>query len=151
MQTLDCTTPIARHASLQASPPTIVREEGGRGVEETGWLAIDAQLNDWIYDPAAIVDYGAVPPTRMTIRRAREVASRLRGRNWPVPDLVVPDGSGGISFEYHSDGEFRDLTLQPNGDVWMTVLLNGKFMDRTRVMTVANWSDQRGKGHARWY
>jgi hypothetical protein len=51
---------------------------------------------------------------------------------------VVPDGSGGISFEFHSDEEFRDLTLQPNGEVWMTVLRNGKFMSRTQVMTVTN-------------
>lgn len=97
------------------------------------WLKVDVNLNGWMTDPAAIVDYGAIPPTRMLIREARSWAMSLRYRCWPPPDAVVPDGDGGVSFEFHSGDVYRNLELLKNGTLWLTVFREGRIQSRRKL------------------
>ena len=94
-----------------------------------GWSEIDAQLHQWLDDPAAIVDYDAIPPSREVIRRARHLVARFR-RELPAPAMVVPNGTGGISFEFHSENVYRDIEVLPDLRVLLTVFRNGQIHAR---------------------
>src|SRR5205809_2626399 len=53
------------------------------------WNLIDTRLSEWMADPSATVDYNADPPSRMTIRIARDFIREIRQKCWPAPDTVV--------------------------------------------------------------
>src|SRR5687767_11293372 len=87
----------------------------GAARSAAGWSDIDVQLAEWLADPSAAVDYGAIPPSRMSIRFARAWLSDLR-HHLPVPEAVVPDGSGGVTFEWRSGPVSRWIEVSPSGE-----------------------------------
>jgi len=104
-------------AKLWENPPT------------DDWSVIDSQLHGWLSNPDALVDCDAIPPSRPIIRAARELIPRLR-QNWPAPAMVVPDGTGGISFEFHSSNVYRNLEVLADGRARLTVFRNGQVHAR---------------------
>lgn len=100
------------------------------------WEDSDAELGRWLADPAAVVDAGAVAPSRMLIRIARSWAARLRSEGWPAPDAVVPDGEGGISFEFYAGDLYTDLAFRRDGGMWITELRGGRFQRRQQIGTI---------------
>lgn len=103
-----------------------------------GWAEVDVQLSEWLRDPADLVDYDATPPSRWTIRLARNAIPFLRAR-YPVPTMVVPDGSGGISFEFHAGDYFRTLDLHSDGRLRWSVFRAGQLIRRVLV-AVQSWT-----------
>jgi hypothetical protein len=101
-----------------------------------GWDVVDSQLAGWIPDPESLVDYDAVPPSRTLIRKLRDfVIPLLKQQQWPAPTMVVPDGDGGISFEFHSGNIFRHLEFLRDGEVRLATFRNGRLQSR-RLLAV---------------
>ena len=114
-------SPSVQESRLQTS-------EGS--VRDDAWAAIDRDLSDWLHDPSAVVDFGAVPPSRNAIRRARLIATEWRAVGVPAPAMVVPDGNGGLSFEFHAGGVYRNLEVLPDLRVRFTIIRNGRIASR---------------------
>lgn len=95
------------------------------------WASIDSQLSEWLNDPSQIVDSDALPPPRDLIRAARAWIVALQWRQWPAPETVVPNGDGGLSFEFYTGDVYRDLEFCKNGGIWLTELRGGRFQRRS--------------------
>lgn len=61
---------------------------------------IDHRLQAWEQDPDQLQDEGVEAPSREIVRLARRCARHLCERGAPAPSRVVPDGDGGIIFEW---------------------------------------------------
>lgn len=122
------------HDSAPMVSPTVGSFSSAAASNADAWGRFDAQLNGWMNDPSAVVDYNAVPPSRRLIRSARSLIPQLRDGGWPPPEMVVPDGNGGISFEFHSGDVYRSLDLAANGEVSLSIFRGGRF-ERRRPLT----------------
>jgi len=96
--------------------------------EDSEWRSIDADLVDWFKPHAPLVDVGATPPSRDTIRIARARVLELRQLRFPPPDMVVPDNAGGIAFEWNSDAGFLLLSIGRDGKAKFSLFRNGRFL-----------------------
>jgi hypothetical protein len=101
-----------------------------RDSHDEGWAQTDRELSGWLIDPSAIVDCGATPPSRDLIRHARSIAALYGYRGVPAPAMVVPDNNGGISFEFHSGGSYRNLEILVDRRVRWTIMRDGQVLSR---------------------
>jgi hypothetical protein len=103
-----------------------------RDSRDDAWLELEMELSNWIKNPAELVEPDAQAPSRMLIRAARDMLCRMRQvGDWPAPNVVSPDNSGGIAVEWHfSDGRFRLLSFLPNHNVTISEFRNGQFISR---------------------
>jgi hypothetical protein len=98
-----------------------------------GWTDTDAELNEWMIDPAAIVDGNATPPSKDLIRNARALIAQLRHRGWPAPVMVVPDGNGGIAFEWHVGNVFHMLEINKDNERSLSEFRAGNLISRKQL------------------
>jgi hypothetical protein len=106
--------------------PTISAEGVWR---KEAWDSIDADLVEWLNDPQGLVEPGGIPPSRMVIRRARDLVKKLPEQtNWSAPAMVVPDNAGGLTFEFHSGGIFRMVSVAGDGRLTTSVFRGGQFL-----------------------
>src|SRR5665213_993717 len=123
----------SRPAAAQISQVEYVRRldsPSASPLAKSGWTAADAELNDWTVDPDSVVDADAVAPSRTIIRRARTIIAKCQQLGLPAPSMVVPDGNGGISFEFHSASVYRNLEVLKDGRIRWTVIKNGQIESR---------------------
>lgn len=114
-----------------AGDGTIANEMWHVAEMSRAWVAIDAELNNWIANPAEIVDDGATPPSKNLIRLARRVVAALSVQENPAPTLVVPDGNGGIALEWHLRSRvLRTLEFNNDGEAYWYGFEDGKLVFR---------------------
>jgi hypothetical protein len=70
------------------------------GDRETWTALIDSRLIEWGRNLAELKRPDFEPPTGEAVRAATVFAFNLRDSNSPPPTHLVPDGEGGISFEF---------------------------------------------------
>lgn len=72
-----------------------------RSAEQGLWPEeIDGRLADWEQRPDQLQDEGVEAPTRAIVGLARRCAGYLSERGAPAPSRIVPDGDGGMVFEW---------------------------------------------------
>jgi hypothetical protein len=91
---------------------------------------IDRCLVEWARDPETLRDEDFVPPSPAAIRMACECAQRMRDRNCPPPLRMVPDGEGGITFEWVSDPWFSCVNLGRRGEVEIETFRDCRLVTR---------------------
>ena len=98
-----------------------------------GWDAMDIQLNQWSKDLSDIVDCDATPPSKDVIRLARSYIARFRQKQMDPPAMIVPDGNGGIAFEWHFDRFFRLLEITKDEQLWLSEYQGGRLRSRGQI------------------
>ena len=68
-----------------------------------------------------------------TIQLACRLAMRLRDESQPVPLRVVPNGDGGIAFEYRVRSVFGTIEIEDAGPAEATVFVDGKLRFRIPI------------------
>jgi hypothetical protein len=100
-------------------------------LDEEGWRPlIDQQLVEWGLNPASLEDDGVSPPSAIAIHLASRLALILRDRGQRAPTRIVPDGSGGISFEWESDRIFTTVNISPSGAIEGALFKDGRIEAR---------------------
>lgn len=130
-QPFACVSTTAAHGSGLASEEQAARED-----REAWQRIIDDFLIEWGKDPSTLDDEEIVPPSREIIHAASQVAIALRDGGEPAPLRVVPDGDGGIAFEYRSEGWFRSLSICEDGWIELVHLVDCQEVSRRRI---ARW------------
>jgi hypothetical protein len=89
----------------------------GNGAEfERRWEdVIHGRLAEWNRDPVVLDDEGVEPPSREIIGRAIRLAHYLSSRHVPAPQRIVPDGNGGIVFEWFQDSTTESIEISDEG------------------------------------
>lgn len=120
----DDAMPVLEKHTMLASPTRDVVSTEGLGerllasapaAEEKnreGWeRMINSFLIPWGQDPSLLDDDENTPPSTRIIQLAARVAIEFRDADDPAPLRVVPDGEGGISFEWQEGKLFRSLNV----------------------------------------
>ena len=99
-----------------------------------GWdNIIDVQLIEWGKDPSWLEDDGLEPPSRQIIGLACCVAQAMRDEGAPPPLRVVPDGDGGIAFEWKDGTASCAVEIEEDGSVEMITFENSRLVSRQRI------------------
>src|SRR5438874_13662341 len=73
--------------------------------ESDAWLDLHTELNEWLRDPESLVEPGGSPPSKWTIRAARNWLYELKqSGSVSAPSIMAPDNAGGLALEWHSHG-----------------------------------------------
>lgn len=100
--------------------PVFEPAESACSQSANGWrMIIEATLTKWIRDPQQLEDDGLKAPTAEIISLASEFARFCAGHTVDPPLRIVPDGSGGIAFEWKLGAHFAAVELHADGRMEM--------------------------------
>ena len=81
------------------------------------WTAVIDTLLDWLIHPDQLDYEEIILPSRKIIKQACDKAKELRSQNYTPPLRVVPDGEGGISFEFRWKNYFKSINLLEDSSI----------------------------------
>ena len=85
-----------------------------------GWACVIDKLLDWLQNPQELADDDFVPPSTDLIKKACNIAVAFRDEQLPSPLRIVPDGDGGISFEWRRGVLFETINFDGDGGIeWL--------------------------------
>lgn len=103
-------------------------------IREAWQRHIDKYLIEWGRNPDLIADEDLVPPSRDVVQRACNLALDLRDRDCQAPLRVVPDGDGGVSFEWYFGEDFMAVTVSDDLTVGLEVFKECKMVHRSKLV-----------------
>lgn len=90
---------------------------------------IDHKLIEWGRNPEALEDDECEPPTKIAIQMAIEEA-RLRSDKGDVhPTRVVPDGDGGLAFEFIRGDVVKSMEFRSDGSRAYVACQGGRMIE----------------------
>jgi hypothetical protein len=127
-------------ATSVVSEDALANQTGSRPEDRGGWELIDEKLRAWGRDPDRFDADETVPPSRPTIYAARCVANKLRDRGSPAPLRVVPDGDGGIAFEFRHEDDSETVHIHYDNSVEWIQFHKCKLVYRQQLRPVNTWT-----------
>lgn len=76
---------------------------------------IDNKLIEWGRHPEEIADVNLVPPTPNCLASAFSFAKRAKSMQVPAPSRTLPDGDGGLVFEWCDGDAALAIEVGPDG------------------------------------
>ena len=134
-------TAILEKATLMASLPQVIHTATASDSALGSVVQSDSNLQEWdelIYgklvewgkNPAMLEDEDFIVPSSNSIRLGCKVARRLKEEGAQAPLRVVPDGEGGISFEWRQKNVYFELRVQSDGTGEWLEFKGGKLVGR---------------------
>lgn len=123
-------------------PKVITRAAGDGGLasgsadedRKLGWQTIiDDCLVEWGKNPSGLADEDLVPPSVEIIDLACKAAMEFRDQAVPPPLRVVPDGEGGISFEFRCGSCFMSLNILSDRSAELLTFRDCRLVSRRRL------------------
>lgn len=100
------------------------------------WDKTLRQLKSWMGDQDNLADEDLVPPSDETIEQATKLVKRLRDSSFVSPMAVVPDGEGGIMFEWRILNVFKSLEVSADGTVELLTFVDCNLVRTVKVTEV---------------
>ncbi len=111
-----------------------VLSSGEFHANQVGWKqVIDDQLIEWGKDPSRLEDDGIEPPSGAIIGLACDLVRTMRDKGLPPPLRVVPDGDGGIAFEWKNGPVFQTIEIEEDGSIELITFENSRLVSRQRI------------------
>lgn len=132
--TVTCSPEIVPFVPTAASGETLADTREATKNREGWQRIIDKRLVEWGRNGYAFDEEGLTPPTDDVIYKACELATRYRNDGLPHALRVLPDGDGGIVFEWRFGRQFWSLEIAPNSDPVLSVF------DDCQLVTTATLS-----------
>jgi hypothetical protein len=108
--------------------------EGDYSPDIKGWRDIlDHVLVEWARDHSALDDTDFDSPSDQVIAAACQFAQNFRDNGLPSPTRVVPDGDGGICFEWCAGCLSVSLEISETLSVEMLQFRNNRLIDRQQM------------------
>lgn len=130
------TSELSVAAETQALEETaLASDPSERHIDHERWRdVINEPLIDWGKDPGQLDDGIIRPPSREIVTLASEYGMMvLRENRVPAPDNVVPDGDGGIAFNWYSDNDLTTIEFGEDGTIELIVFEKSKIIHRQRI------------------
>ena len=118
------TTGVAEDQSLASS--------FNKAARQWEWW-IDHRLLRWWESPSALEDDGLKAPARTVLDTAIQQSSTWRDNGVPAPSSVVPDGDGGITFEWRNGGFLSRVEILETLEVDLYIIRDGKLVQQHRL------------------
>lgn len=97
------------------------------------WTAVIDTLLDWLIHPDQLNYEEIIPPSREIIKQACDIARLLQSQNYRPPLQVVPDGEGGISFEFQWENYYQSLKLLADSSVEQLLFRDYQLIQRNSM------------------
>lgn len=130
----------ANNTAIQYLLPPIVADvrwlDGARLTEDDrqAWQrVIDGQLKEWQRDPSQLQDEGIEPPSPEILPLVAEIAVTLRDHGVDPPLRVVPNGEGGVVFEWRDSPYFWSLEVEKAGSLALSIFRNSRLVSRHQL------------------
>lgn len=94
---------------------------------------IDQQLQEWQRDPSQLEDEGVEPPSLEVLPLVVEVAAALRDHGVEPPLRVLPNGEGGVVFEWRDTPYFWSLEVEQTGSLNLSIFRNSRLISRHQL------------------
>lgn len=91
------------------------------------WL--DDYLIEWGQRPELVADGELRPPTQAALSAACRIAMEWAD-NTPAPHRIIPDGEGGLVFEWRSDNRFVSAEITATGSCEFLTFDDGRLIAR---------------------
>jgi hypothetical protein len=115
-------------------PPVPAGAVLGNGASPAAWQKIlDRTLIAWSRDPRELEDDGLRAPTSEILALAGEFAMFCQRQGMAAPLRVVPDGAGGIAFEWKMAPSFVTVEIHADGRMEMMRFHNSKLVSRELI------------------
>jgi len=108
--------------------------------QHLAWNSTFKTLRDWTLSPVQPPDEEFTPPSTDAIGRASLIAERLRDQRWAAPSFTVPDGDGGLAFEWRVESTTHSLCVEPSGPVQLLTYVDGKLTEQRDLTWLASVS-----------
>ena len=96
-------------------------------------VSVLAKLTEWAENPELLRDEGVIEPSLVSIHVAINVGTQLRNQEDPPPHRVVPNGDGGIAFEWWSSSKSVTIEFFEDGEVEVARFADSKLISRDRI------------------
>lgn len=135
-------TPFKRHAvrTGAANEELLAVTAKRREDHRLRWQEIiDKKLVEWGRDPGQLADDNLVPPSRAAVDSAVQKAQEWRDTREsddefvPSPQWVVPNGDGGIVFEWREESTAAVIEILDDGSRVCAIFEDGKLVSRTPI------------------
>ena len=126
-------TAVALPDRLEYLVRGIVQDEPGASLtpqQDADWQKLVDTLADWERDPDDLEDEGVEPPDVPAIRLASDLAEMMRDRNIEPPGRKVPNGDGGLLFQWRSDQTTWTVEFDIDGSVESSLVRSGRLVCR---------------------
>ena len=103
-------------------------------VDRLAWQRVmDSHLKEWQENPVQFEDEGREPPVPEILPVVAEVAAALRDRGVEPPLRVVPNGEGGVVFEWRDSPYYWSLEVEKAGSLALAVFRNSRLVCRHQL------------------
>jgi hypothetical protein len=125
---------VRTRAGAQASVFLQDEARSKKAFDDDAWQrVVGYQLIKWVRNPGELEDDGLKAPTPAAIEKAIEISKRLLESSSPPPTTIVPDGIGGIVFEYRYGENARTLRVSSSGLVEFVEFQDGALIKRWQI------------------
>jgi hypothetical protein len=98
------------------------------------WRAvIDERLKAWQQSPEELDEDGLEPPSAEIFPLVEEVALVLKEQGVDPPLRIVPNGEGGVMFEWRHPPFFWSLDVEKDGSMALSVFRNSRLVSRHQL------------------
>ncbi len=94
---------------------------------------INHRLIEWGSHPEQLEDDDLTAPSPDRIVQAIQFATRLRNTRMPAPTRIVPDGEGGIVFEYRRQRDSEAYRIGASGVIEYVAFKDGSIITRQQL------------------
>jgi hypothetical protein len=102
--------------------------------DKSAWQTlIEETLKEWQRDPGALDEDDLEPPTLAILPVVIEVAKALRDNSVDPPLRVVPNGEGGVVFEWRDRPWFWSLEVEHTGLLTLSLFRDGRLISRHQL------------------
>ncbi|MDY7009861.1 MAG: hypothetical protein SVV80_03825 [Planctomycetota bacterium] len=126
--------PIPAFRPENVRDPDLVENEQIQRNRQAWVKFIDANLVEWGKDPTALEDEDFIPPSLDVINLACNVAVKLRNEGHVPPTRVIPDGEGGISFEWVEEDISHSLNMYADQTAELLTFDDCRLRERRRLL-----------------
>jgi hypothetical protein len=100
----------------------------------SAWDKLNDSLIDWgLHCEENDEGDGLEWPSRPLLASAYSLACAMRDAEVPAPSSIVPDGEGGVAFEWRAGSYFTKIELGKDGSSEFLAFDNGKLVSRGRL------------------
>lgn len=102
--------------------------------EHAAWQrVIDGVLAEWGRKQQIRDEDGIEWPAAAVVEAARRLASSLQNQGLCPPTRVVPNGEGGLVFEYQHARELQTIEIEADGTIEVCRFKDAKLINRNRI------------------
>jgi len=121
--------PVSRSQAedISGGPNSVFYSSSGHGPPygDVRWQAVLRTLAAWASTPVQPADGEFTPPEPWLVEAASDQSLQLRAAGLQAPDFVVPDGDGGLAFEWRAGATTRSLAVEHDGSMTLLSFQDG--------------------------